>query len=174
MPQSVCVCVCYTASRELHPSCPHHDTRHGFSCWSSCSSGEISGAARSSSGAQHTGDTTLRSVMWSHPRVSPYMMCICVCAFQSLRQLPAERVDQKEIPAEHVILKNTFSSLVQRCQLSATDAVNLTLNTHQRIICNLKQFTHDNVMSNTLSPWWVLENSSCVMSAVRAASFIHL
>ncbi|XP_056627317.1 protein transport protein Sec31A [Triplophysa dalaica] len=43
-------------------------------------------------------------------------------SIQSLRQLPAERVDQKEIPAEHVILKNTFSSLVQRCQLSATDA----------------------------------------------------
>lgn len=42
-------------------------------------------------------------------------------SIQSLRQLPAERVEQKEIPAEHVILKSTFSSLVQRCQLSASD-----------------------------------------------------
>lgn len=40
---------------------------------------------------------------------------------QSLQQLPAERVGQKEIPAEHMILKTTFSSLVQRCQLAAAD-----------------------------------------------------
>ncbi|XP_051529544.1 protein transport protein Sec31A-like isoform X2 [Myxocyprinus asiaticus] len=40
---------------------------------------------------------------------------------QSLRQLSTERVEQKEIPAEHVILKTTFSSLIQRCQLAATD-----------------------------------------------------
>ncbi|XP_073723373.1 protein transport protein Sec31A isoform X2 [Misgurnus anguillicaudatus] len=40
---------------------------------------------------------------------------------RSLRQLPAECVEQKEIPAEHMILKTTFSSLVQRCQLTATD-----------------------------------------------------
>ncbi|KAL1264863.1 hypothetical protein QQF64_005218, partial [Cirrhinus molitorella] len=40
---------------------------------------------------------------------------------QSLQQLPAERVEQKEIPAEHMILKTTFSSLVQRCQLAAAD-----------------------------------------------------
>uniref|UniRef100_A0A673KE82 Protein transport protein Sec31A n=1 Tax=Sinocyclocheilus rhinocerous TaxID=307959 RepID=A0A673KE82_9TELE len=30
-------------------------------------------------------------------------------------------VEQKEIPAEHMILKTTFSSLVQRCQLAAAD-----------------------------------------------------
>ncbi|XP_034049476.1 protein transport protein Sec31A isoform X2 [Thalassophryne amazonica] len=40
---------------------------------------------------------------------------------QLLQQLPAERVEQKEIPAEHVILKSTFDSLVQRCQLAAAD-----------------------------------------------------
>ncbi|XP_017293554.1 protein transport protein Sec31A isoform X2 [Kryptolebias marmoratus] len=40
---------------------------------------------------------------------------------QLLQQLPAERVEQKEIPAEHVILKSTFDSLVQRCQLAAGD-----------------------------------------------------
>ncbi|XP_043086972.1 protein transport protein Sec31A isoform X1 [Puntigrus tetrazona] len=40
---------------------------------------------------------------------------------QSLQQLPSERVEQKEIPTEHMILKNTFSSLVQRCQLAAAD-----------------------------------------------------
>uniref|UniRef100_A0A667XYM6 Protein transport protein Sec31A n=1 Tax=Myripristis murdjan TaxID=586833 RepID=A0A667XYM6_9TELE len=36
-------------------------------------------------------------------------------------QLPAERVEQREIPAEHMILKSTFDSLVQRCQLAAGD-----------------------------------------------------
>ncbi|XP_039506920.1 protein transport protein Sec31A isoform X1 [Pimephales promelas] len=40
---------------------------------------------------------------------------------QSLQQLPAVRVGQKEIPPEHMIIKTTFSSLVQRCQLAATD-----------------------------------------------------
>uniref|UniRef100_A0A8C1U9P1 Protein transport protein Sec31A n=1 Tax=Cyprinus carpio TaxID=7962 RepID=A0A8C1U9P1_CYPCA len=39
----------------------------------------------------------------------------------SIQQLPAEHVEQKEIPAEHMILKTTFSSLVQRCQLAAAD-----------------------------------------------------
>uniref|UniRef100_A0A8C4I724 Protein transport protein Sec31A n=1 Tax=Dicentrarchus labrax TaxID=13489 RepID=A0A8C4I724_DICLA len=38
-----------------------------------------------------------------------------------LQQLPAERVEQKEIPAEHMVLKSTFDSLVQRCQLAARD-----------------------------------------------------
>lgn len=40
---------------------------------------------------------------------------------QLLQQLPAERVEQKEIPSEHVVLKSTFDSLVQRCQLAAGD-----------------------------------------------------
>ncbi|XP_062416137.1 protein transport protein Sec31A isoform X1 [Pungitius pungitius] len=40
---------------------------------------------------------------------------------QLLQQLPAERVEQKEIPAEHAVLKSTFDSLVQRCQLAAGD-----------------------------------------------------
>lgn len=44
---------------------------------------------------------------------------------QLLQQLPAERVEQKEIPAEHMILKSTFDSLVQRCQLAARDPVGL-------------------------------------------------
>lgn len=40
---------------------------------------------------------------------------------QLLQQLPAERVEQKDIPAEHMVLKNTFDSLLQRCQLAAAD-----------------------------------------------------
>ncbi|KAM4624415.1 protein transport protein Sec31A isoform 2-T2 [Polymixia lowei] len=40
---------------------------------------------------------------------------------QLLQQLPAERVEQREIPAEHTVLKTTFDSLVQRCQLAAGD-----------------------------------------------------
>ncbi|XP_075999699.1 protein transport protein Sec31A isoform X1 [Genypterus blacodes] len=40
---------------------------------------------------------------------------------QLLQQLPAERVEQKEIPAEHLVLKSTFDGLVQRCQLAAGD-----------------------------------------------------
>lgn len=40
---------------------------------------------------------------------------------QLLQQLPAERVEQRAIPAEHMVLKSTFDSLVQRCQLAAGD-----------------------------------------------------
>lgn len=40
---------------------------------------------------------------------------------QLLQQLPAERVEQKDIPSEHLVLKSTFDSLVQRCQLAAGD-----------------------------------------------------
>uniref|UniRef100_A0AAR2JHJ1 Protein transport protein Sec31A n=1 Tax=Pygocentrus nattereri TaxID=42514 RepID=A0AAR2JHJ1_PYGNA len=50
--------------------------------------------------------------------VKLYLDCLRV---EVLQQLPAERVEQKEIPAEHMILKSTFDSLVQRCQLAATD-----------------------------------------------------
>uniref|UniRef100_A0A7N8WKQ2 Protein transport protein Sec31A n=1 Tax=Mastacembelus armatus TaxID=205130 RepID=A0A7N8WKQ2_9TELE len=37
------------------------------------------------------------------------------------KRLPSERVEEKEIPAEHMVLKSTFDSLVQRCQLAAGD-----------------------------------------------------
>uniref|UniRef100_A0AAX7VEA2 Protein transport protein Sec31A n=1 Tax=Astatotilapia calliptera TaxID=8154 RepID=A0AAX7VEA2_ASTCA len=40
---------------------------------------------------------------------------------QLLQQLPSEKVQQKEIPPEHMVLKSTFDSLVQRCQLAAGD-----------------------------------------------------
>lgn len=46
---------------------------------------------------------------------------------QLLQQLPAERVEQKEIPAEHMVLKSTFDSLVQRCQLAARDPVSVVM-----------------------------------------------
>uniref|UniRef100_A0A8C5F3G5 SEC31 homolog B, COPII coat complex component n=1 Tax=Gadus morhua TaxID=8049 RepID=A0A8C5F3G5_GADMO len=47
--------------------------------------------------------------------------CTSSTLLQLLQQLPAERVEQREIPAEHMILKSTFDSLVQRCQLAAAD-----------------------------------------------------
>uniref|UniRef100_A0A8C6LY68 Protein transport protein Sec31A n=1 Tax=Nothobranchius furzeri TaxID=105023 RepID=A0A8C6LY68_NOTFU len=49
------------------------------------------------------------------------ILYLCTCVYQLLQQLPAERVEQREIPAEHMILKTTFDSLVQRCQLAAGD-----------------------------------------------------
>lgn len=54
------------------------------------------------------------------------MSFLCVSRFlQLLHQLPTERVEQKEIPTEHMVLKSTFDSLVQRCQLAARDPVSL-------------------------------------------------
>uniref|UniRef100_A0A8K9WU84 Protein transport protein Sec31A n=1 Tax=Oncorhynchus mykiss TaxID=8022 RepID=A0A8K9WU84_ONCMY len=61
------------------------------------------------------------------PGISGYQLLIgrqisnpCV-SLQLLQALPAERVEQREIPAEHMVLKQTFDSLVQRCQLAAQD-----------------------------------------------------
>uniref|UniRef100_I3KGK7 SEC31 homolog B, COPII coat complex component n=1 Tax=Oreochromis niloticus TaxID=8128 RepID=I3KGK7_ORENI len=38
---------------------------------------------------------------------------------QLLQQLPSEKVQQKEIPPEHMVLKSTFDSLVQRCHCNS-------------------------------------------------------
>lgn len=67
--------------------------------------------------------------MWNN---SFHQMCKTPCCLlpwlpQLLQQLPAERVEQKEIPAEHMVLKSTFDSLVQRCQLAARDPVSLLM-----------------------------------------------
>ncbi|XP_066549932.1 protein transport protein Sec31A isoform X1 [Amia ocellicauda] len=40
---------------------------------------------------------------------------------QALHQLPAEKIEKREIPPEHLVLKSTFDGLVQRCQLAAAD-----------------------------------------------------
>ncbi|KAK1166448.1 protein transport protein Sec31A-like isoform X3 [Acipenser oxyrinchus oxyrinchus] len=40
---------------------------------------------------------------------------------QTLHQLPAEKIEKKEIPQEHLVLKTTFDGLVQRCLLAAGD-----------------------------------------------------
>uniref|UniRef100_A0A667XQD7 Protein transport protein Sec31A n=1 Tax=Myripristis murdjan TaxID=586833 RepID=A0A667XQD7_9TELE len=57
----------------------------------------------------------------SHIKKHLNSRCFCTVFLQLLQQLPAERVEQREIPAEHMILKSTFDSLVQRCQLAAGD-----------------------------------------------------
>uniref|UniRef100_A0A8D3EEI9 SEC31 homolog B, COPII coat complex component n=1 Tax=Scophthalmus maximus TaxID=52904 RepID=A0A8D3EEI9_SCOMX len=60
----------------------------------------------------------------THTKQTHHCPCLLSpCFAQLLQQLPAERVEQKEIPAEHMVLKSTFDSLVQRCQLAAGDPV---------------------------------------------------
>ena len=63
---------------------------------------------------------------------------------QLLQQLPAERVEQREIPAEHMVLKSTFDSLVQRCQLAAGDPVCLTYT-----FCSLSQWAPHSYHTST-------------------------
>uniref|UniRef100_A0A3P8TTX4 Protein transport protein Sec31A n=1 Tax=Amphiprion percula TaxID=161767 RepID=A0A3P8TTX4_AMPPE len=68
---------------------------------------------------------------------------------QLLQQLPAERVEQKEIPAEHMVLKSTFDSLVQRCQLAAGDP-----QTKRKLDDAAKRLGHlyDKLREQSLSP----------------------
>ncbi|NXI70844.1 SC31B protein, partial [Anseranas semipalmata] len=46
------------------------------------------------------------------------LVCFSLCQYH---QLPAERVERKEVPPEHQGLKTTFEGLVQRCSAVATD-----------------------------------------------------
>uniref|UniRef100_A0A669BA81 Protein transport protein Sec31A n=1 Tax=Oreochromis niloticus TaxID=8128 RepID=A0A669BA81_ORENI len=56
-------------------------------------------------------------------RCHSFLTCriLSLAEFPLLQQLPSEKVQQKEIPPEHMVLKSTFDSLVQRCQLAAGD-----------------------------------------------------
>uniref|UniRef100_A0A8K9XWE6 Protein transport protein Sec31A n=1 Tax=Oncorhynchus mykiss TaxID=8022 RepID=A0A8K9XWE6_ONCMY len=58
---------------------------------------------------------------WSQNTVGFLVISNPCVSLQLLQALPAERVEQREIPAEHMVLKQTFDSLVQRCQLAAQD-----------------------------------------------------
>uniref|UniRef100_A0A8C6T5N5 Protein transport protein Sec31A n=1 Tax=Neogobius melanostomus TaxID=47308 RepID=A0A8C6T5N5_9GOBI len=68
---------------------------------------------------------------------------------QLLQQLPAERVEQKEIPSEHLVLKSTFDSLVQRGQLAAGDP-----QTKRKLDDAAKRlgFLYDKLRDQSLSP----------------------
>uniref|UniRef100_A0A8C9W352 Protein transport protein Sec31A n=1 Tax=Scleropages formosus TaxID=113540 RepID=A0A8C9W352_SCLFO len=68
---------------------------------------------------------------------------------QRLQQLPAEKVEQREIPAEHKVLKTTFDGLLQRCQLAAADP-----QTKRKLDDASKRLEHlyDRLREQTLSP----------------------
>ncbi|XP_064175110.1 protein transport protein Sec31A isoform X1 [Anguilla rostrata] len=68
---------------------------------------------------------------------------------QLLQQLPAEKVEQREIPAEHLVLKSTFDGLVQRCQLAAGDP-----QTKRKLDDASKRLEHlyDKLRDQSLSP----------------------
>ncbi|CAL1599669.1 unnamed protein product [Knipowitschia caucasica] len=83
---------------------------------------------------------------------------------QLLQQLPAERVEQREIPAEHLVLKSSFDSLVQRCQLAAADP-----QTKRKLDDAAKRLgsLYDKLRDQTLSPHilnGLHEISRCVAS----------
>ncbi|KAJ8264346.1 hypothetical protein GJAV_G00148100 [Gymnothorax javanicus] len=68
---------------------------------------------------------------------------------QLLQQLPTEKVEQRAIPPEHLVLKSTFDGLVQRCQLAAGDP-----QTKRKLDDASKRLEHlyDRLRDQTLSP----------------------
>ncbi|XP_041938233.1 protein transport protein Sec31A isoform X2 [Alosa sapidissima] len=88
---------------------------------------------------------------------------------QLLQQLPSERVEQKEIPAEHMILKNTFDSLVQRCQLAAGDP-----QTKRKLDDAAKRLGHlyDKLRDQALSPS-ILGGLHEISRSVTARNYQH-
>ncbi|XP_062383121.1 protein transport protein Sec31A isoform X2 [Sardina pilchardus] len=88
---------------------------------------------------------------------------------QLLQQLPSERVEQKEIPAEHMILKNTFDSLVQRCQLAAGDP-----QTKRKLDDAAKRLSHlyDKLRDQALSPS-ILGGLHEISRCVTARNYQH-
>uniref|UniRef100_A0A8C2ZHG5 Protein transport protein Sec31A n=1 Tax=Cyclopterus lumpus TaxID=8103 RepID=A0A8C2ZHG5_CYCLU len=100
---------------------PHHCPCDGIPCGGSSATQPHPGPPRSPPGAQRSGWCVTRSwYLIPHSASTVFTPCVFVSP-QLLQQLPAERVEQKEIPADHMVLKSTFDSLVQRCQLAAGD-----------------------------------------------------
>uniref|UniRef100_A0A8C9W8G6 Protein transport protein Sec31A n=1 Tax=Scleropages formosus TaxID=113540 RepID=A0A8C9W8G6_SCLFO len=99
-------------------------------------------------------DSGVCGVGWGGPASLPRMV---VTGFilpphthtQRLQQLPAEKVEQREIPAEHKVLKTTFDGLLQRCQLAAADP-----QTKRKLDDASKRLEHlyDRLREQTLSP----------------------
>uniref|UniRef100_A0AAQ6A771 Protein transport protein Sec31A n=1 Tax=Amphiprion ocellaris TaxID=80972 RepID=A0AAQ6A771_AMPOC len=132
----------------------HHSPCDGIPSGGSSVSRSHPSSSRSPSGAQRTGWCPIRSCCLNsqqertwHRHVTTSYLCVCVS--QLLQQLPAERVEQKEIPAEHMVLKSTFDSLVQRCQLAAGDP-----QTKRKLDDAAKRLGHlyDKLREQSLSP----------------------
>ncbi|XP_053260219.1 protein transport protein Sec31A isoform X12 [Podarcis raffonei] len=68
---------------------------------------------------------------------------------QHVQSLPTEKIMKKPIPEEHLILKNTFEALIQRCLSSATDP-----QTKRKLDDANKrlEFLYDKLRDQTLSP----------------------
>ncbi|XP_051026712.1 protein transport protein Sec31A isoform X4 [Acomys russatus] len=68
---------------------------------------------------------------------------------QHVQALPTEKITKKPIPDEHLILKNTFEDLIQRCLSSATDP-----QTKRKLDDASKrlEFLYDKLREQTLSP----------------------
>ncbi|XP_030629460.1 protein transport protein Sec31A [Chanos chanos] len=88
---------------------------------------------------------------------------------QLLQQLPAERVEQREIPLEHVTLKTTFDSLVQRCQLAAGDP-----QTKRKLDDASKRLSHlyDKLRDQALSPS-ILAGLHEISRCVASRNYLH-
>ncbi|XP_066519357.1 protein transport protein Sec31A isoform X2 [Hoplias malabaricus] len=85
-------------------------------------------------------------------------------SLQIFQQLPAERVETKEIPTEHMVLKSTFDSLVQRCQLAATDPqTKRKLDDASKRISSLYDKLRDQMLSASILSG-LHEISHCVLS----------
>ncbi|KAM5141534.1 protein transport protein Sec31B isoform 2-T2 [Mantella aurantiaca] len=68
---------------------------------------------------------------------------------QSLHRLPVEKIEKKEVPAEHLPLQRSFSGLVQRCSSVASDPKTKRKleDALQRLEC-----LYDKLRENSLSP----------------------
>ncbi|XP_068113975.1 protein transport protein Sec31B isoform X2 [Hyperolius riggenbachi] len=70
-------------------------------------------------------------------------------SMQALHRLPVEKIEKKELPAEHLPLQRTFNGLVQRCSSVASDPKTKRKleDASQRLEC-----LYDKLRENTLSP----------------------
>ncbi|XP_010862065.2 protein transport protein Sec31A isoform X11 [Esox lucius] len=68
---------------------------------------------------------------------------------QSMQSIPAEKITKKPIPAEHLVLKNTFEGLIQKCLAAATDPQTKRKldDAHKRL-----EALYDKLREQTLSP----------------------
>ncbi|XP_041124928.1 protein transport protein Sec31A-like isoform X2 [Polyodon spathula] len=68
---------------------------------------------------------------------------------QTLHQLPAEKIEKKDIPQEHLMLKTTFDGLLKRCFLAAGDP-----QTKRKLDDALKrlEYLYDKLREQVLTP----------------------
>ncbi|XP_043916319.1 protein transport protein Sec31A [Protopterus annectens] len=88
---------------------------------------------------------------------------------QPLQSLPSEKVTKKPIPDEHLILKTTFETLIQKCLTAATDP-----QTKRKLDDANKrlEFLYDKLRDQTLSPT-IINGLHTIAKSIESRNYVE-